>query len=225
MNRRSMPSWLAPGRLAGLIVVVGALIPLAPSAVAAELFRFVDEDGVVVITSTLPPRYASRGYTVIDARGRVVREVPRELTPIEVKRREAEAELRAARQEEAERQRLHDADLLRLYSSADEVELARDRRVEAIRASIASIRSSEERLREQQANFEREAAGFERAGRRVPEDLIESLRRIDVQLEERSRQIEAREQEEQEMRETFDRDRDRVRRLLGGTSRGQPEAP
>jgi len=224
MNRLSMPSWLVPGRVAGLMVV-GALIPLAPSAVGAELFRFVDEEGVVVITSTLPPRYASRGYTVIDARGRVVREVPRELTPIEVKRREAEAELRAARQEEAERQRLHDADLLRLYSSADEVELARDRRVENIRASIASIRSSEERLREQQANFEREAAGFERAGRRVPEDLIESLRRIDVQLEERSRQIEAREQEEQEMRETFDRDRDRVRRLLGGTSRGQPEAP
>jgi len=221
MTRFPLPGWLSSGSLAGLIVV-GAL---APSAGAAELFRFVNEEGVVVITSTLPPRYANRGYTVIDARGRVVREVPRELTPNEIERREAEDERRAARQQEAERQRLHDADLLRLYSSADEVEHARDRRVETIRTSIASTRSSKERLREQQASFEQEAAGHERAGRRVPPDLVESLRRIDVQLEERSRQIETRQQEEAETRETFNRDRDRVRNLLGGASGGQSADP
>ena len=44
---------------------------------AAELYRYVDERGVVVLDRHgVPPQHISRGYQVLNEQGRVVREVP-----------------------------------------------------------------------------------------------------------------------------------------------------
>lgn len=188
---------------------------LAVPALAAELFRYVNDDGVVVISSNLPPRFASRGYAVIDSRGRVLREVPRQLTAEEVRARQAQEAALEAERQAAERRRAQDEELLRLYGSPEEVSRARDRRVESIEAHIASIRAGMARLRSQQSSLEGQAAELERAGRPVPEHILTSLERIQSQLQERYEEISMREEEIERARESFDRDRERVARLLG----------
>lgn len=190
-------------------------LSVAPLVMAAELFRYVNDEGVVVISSTLPPRFASRGYAVIDSRGRVLREIPRQLTAEEVRAREAQEAALEAELEAAERRRAQDEELLRLYGSPEEVSRARDRRIESIEAHIASIRAGTARLRSQQSTLEAQAAELERAGRPVPEHILTSLERIQGQLQERYEEISMREEEIERTRESFDRDRERVARLLG----------
>ena len=57
-------------------------------AEAVELYRFVNEDGIVVLSNSIPPELVSRGYDVVRGDGTLVRVVPRELTPTEVAERE-----------------------------------------------------------------------------------------------------------------------------------------
>ena len=174
------------------LVLLGCLPPVQ----AAQLFRYENDDGVVVLSSTLPPRYASRGYTILDHRGRVIREVPRQLTEAELQaRREKEAaeeEARRAREERARR----DRELVRLYSSPEDVTRAMDRRIESIEGAIATMRTGIHRQRERRDELQERAADLERAGRPIPEALVEELEAIE------------------EIRDSFARDRARLRFLL-----------
>lgn len=201
------------------LAAAGALLCLsvtaAGAAAASELFRYINDDGVVVISSNLPPRFASRGYSVIDSRGRVLREVPRQLTADEVRARQAQEAALEGERQASERRRAQDEELLRLYGTPVEVSRARDRRIESIEANIASIRAGMARQRSQQSDLEAQAAELERAGRPVPEHVVTALGRIDGQLQERYAEISMREEEIERTRESFDRDRDRVARLLG----------
>lgn len=187
----------------------------AVPAAAAELFRYINEDGIVVISSTLPPRYATRGYAVIDSRGRVLREVERQLNPEELRARQEREAAREAERQARERRRAQDEELLRLYGSPEEVARARDRRIDSIEANIATVRAGIARLRAQQSDFQAQAAELERAGRTVPEHIVTALERIDAQIEERQATILMREEQIEETRESFDRDQERVARLLG----------
>ncbi|MCC5885755.1 MAG: DUF4124 domain-containing protein [Gammaproteobacteria bacterium] len=204
----------AAGFTAAFVLLCASLGAAVP-AVAAELFRYINDDGVVVISSNLPPRYASRGYAVIDSRGRVLREVPRQLTAEEVRARQAEEAEREAERQAADRRRAQDEELLRLYGSPEEVSRAGNRRIESIEAHIASIRAGMARLHTQQSEIEAQAAELERAGRPIPEHIVTALARIDTQLEERHAEIRSREEEIERTRESFARDRERVARLLG----------
>lgn len=206
---------MTAGRGAGLALFL-VLMAGAPSGVfAAELFRYVNDDGVVVITSSLPPRYASRGYTVLDSRGRVIREVPRQLTAEEVRARQEEEAAREARQRAAERQRRQDEELLRRYGSPEAVVRARDDRVAVIEDDIAAIRTSIDRLEAQQRDLEARAADLERAGRPVPGEVLSELEGIEARIADRHSDVRERQEEIDAVHEAFEQDRRRVASLLG----------
>ena len=192
------------------LMLLGTLLP----AEAAQLFRYRNDDGVVVLSSTLPPRYATRGYTILDHRGQVIREVSRQLTEAEVRAREeqeaAEAEARRAREERARR----DRELVRLYSSPDDVTRAMDRRIESIEGAVATMRTGIQRQRDRRSELRSRAADLERAGRPVPDVLIEEMESIEENIANREEEIAGRRQEIDAIRDSFARDRARLRFLL-----------
>ena len=53
-----------------------ALTLLWSAQTMAELYRYVDDKGVTVLDSRVPPKFISRGYEVLDAHGRVKLVVP-----------------------------------------------------------------------------------------------------------------------------------------------------
>lgn len=192
------------------LMLLGTLLP----AKAAQLFRYENDDGVVVLSSTLPPRHASRGYTILDQRGRVIREVPRQLTEAELQaRREQEAAEERARRAREERAR-RDRDLVRLYSSPEDVTRAMDRRIESIEGVIATMRAGIHRQRERREELQARAADLERAGRPIPDTLIEEIEAIEANIADREEEIAGRRREIEEIRDSFARDRARLRFLL-----------
>lgn len=122
-------------------------------AQAADVtYRWVNGEGNLQFSDTLPSGAAANGYQVIDPHtGTVVREVAPRKTA-EEKAREAAAKEAAERAErEARAQAERDRILLSLYSSEADLKQTRDQRLERMDARIAQMQGSIERM---QANID-----------------------------------------------------------------------
>ena len=85
----------------------------------AELYKYMNEDGVTVLDSHVPARYVKNGYTILSLDGRVLEIVPRALTDEEIRVRDRR--LTEDRQSErlAREQKIADQNLLRIYSTPE----------------------------------------------------------------------------------------------------------
>lgn len=193
-------------------VVMATLLLLAPLAHAGEWYRFRNEQGVMVLANSIPPSLVENGYSVVGDDGRVLRVVPSRQEAI---RQRAEDEARRAREEvSASRQRADD-ELLKLYASPADVEAAMQRKLNSIESDIARIRADLESLRGKKSDLESRGAERERAGQPPSPEVYGNLQIVSDQIGDRERSIAARRLEQQQVRESFDRDLQRVRLLLG----------
>ena len=195
--------------------IVLLLVGFAPAILAAELFRYRNSDGVIVLANTIPAEYARNGYTVIDHRGRVLRVVPRQLSGAELEARaEAEAAEQAAHAERLA-QRRADEELLRLYSTPEDVDRAMERKLASIEGAIDTVKANIQRLRTQKRNLQAQAAEIERSGQGLSQNILSGIRSIQDQIAEKEREIEARQMEVLATRAEYEKDRDRLSYLLG----------
>lgn len=174
------------------------------AAQAIEFYRYVDTNGVTVISRQgVPSDVIGNGYEVINAHGRVVRVVPRALTPEE------------HRQLQEERQQAEiDRKLLRLYSRVSDVERAEERKQAEIDSFIALVRRNMADIQKDKSVLLKQAGNHERAGHQVPGELLEQI----SQLEQRERgylkEIEHYQQLRLDMAREFVLDKKRVEYLL-----------
>ena len=153
-------------------LLLGLLLPVL--ADATELYRYVDDQGVTVLSRQgVPPEFIGKGYEVLNDQGRVIRVIPPAPSAEEMQRLLADkARARS------------DTQLLRLYASPEDVDRARERKVAELDGLIGVARGNLQSVRTQQANLQSQAAAHERAGRAVPEHL---LAQIDNQRAEQQR--------------------------------------
>ncbi|MCQ2030866.1 DUF4124 domain-containing protein [Stutzerimonas zhaodongensis] len=186
----------------GLLLLLGML---GAAAVQAELYRYVDDKGVVVLNRQgVPPQHIGKGYEVLNAQGRVTRVVPPAPTP-EERQRLLEAQARAT----------SDAQLLRLYASVEDVERAKVRKLSELDSVIGITRGNLQSLRTQQENLQSQAAGHERAGRTVPEQLVTQIDNLSKEQASLRRDIERYRQARKQAESSFAREHQRVGELLG----------
>lgn len=188
-------------------VVVAWMAGSVASVDAAELYRYVNDRGVTVLDSSVPPQYVSRGYEVLDRDGRVKQVVPPAPSP---------EELRAARiaAEEQQRQRASDETLLRLYSSVADLDRAHARQIQQIEGLIATAEAGLMTLRSQRDDIQSRAASQERAGREVDQRLLRQLEDIDAERGRLERQIASNRAEIDAVNAAFSARRERLAQLL-----------
>ncbi|TLX58871.1 DUF4124 domain-containing protein [Stutzerimonas nosocomialis] len=191
----------------GSFVMLGLL--QAQLAGAAELYRYVDDKGVVVLDRQgVPPQHIGKGYEVLNEQGRVVRVVPPAPSPEEMKRL-LEEKARAS----------SDAQLLRLYTSVEDVERAKARKLAELESVIGVTQGNLQSLRTQQANLQSQAADHERAGRKVPEHLLAQIENLKKEQASLQRNVERYRQVREQADASFTADRDRLQELLGRLQR------
>lgn len=195
---------LKPGALR-LPLLLSVLLPAL--ADAGELYRYVNDKGVIVLDRQgVPPEYIGKGYDVLSDQGRVVRVVPPAPTAEERQRLQAQ-----------QAQATSDAQLLRLYSSLDDVDRARERKLTELDGAVGAARGNLQSLRTQQANLQGQAAEQERAGRVVPESLLVQISNIKGEQESLLKDIERFEETRKQASAGFVADRARLAQLLGLT--------
>jgi len=184
-------------------LLLGLLLPVV--AGATELYRYVADKGITVLSRQgVPPEHIRRGYEVLNDQGRVVKVIPPAPSAEEMKHILAERARASS-----------DAQLLRLYSTPEDVERARQRKLAELDSLIGVARSNLQSVRTQQANLQSQAADHERAGREVPAHL---LAQIDNQKAEQARlksDILRYQAVRKEADVSFNADRDRLKVLLG----------
>ena len=193
-----------PGALR-FTLLLSVLLPVLANA--GELYRYINDKGVIVLDRQgVPPEYIGKGYDVLSDQGRVVRVVPPAPTAEERQRLQAQ-----------QAQATSDAQLLRLYSSLDDVDRARERKLTELDGAVGAARGNLQSLRTQQANLQGQAAEQERAGRVVPESLLVQISNIKGEQESLLKDIERFEETRKQASAGFVADRARLAQLLGLT--------
>jgi len=185
----------------------------AGSAHAA--YRCVDEKGITHIGDTPPAACAKVPLFEISASGAVLRKLDPTPSPEEAKVREAEAAERKEKDKAAAEQRRKDIALLGTYSSAAEVDMARDRNLEPVQLRIRGVHERiaavDKRAQELADEMEFYKAGKSKAAKKaeVPPQLQVDADRVAGEKATLVKSIANYEKEMAEIRARFDGDRKR----------------
>jgi hypothetical protein len=186
---------------------LGLSLPLVSQAADAPeilLYRYVDGRGVTVLDRQgVPPEYAGKGYEVLNSRGRVVQVVPPPPTAEQLQQAQA-AKVQAAA----------DAQLLHLYSSTADVDRAKARKLAELDGLIEAAQKNLVGLNSQQGSLQSKAADQERAGRPVPQTLIDQMADLREQQQSLNTDISRFQNARQQAESGFAVDRARVQKLL-----------
>ncbi|MDE1463574.1 hypothetical protein [Spartinivicinus poritis] len=199
-------------------LAISLVCQLLVSSVEAEsrrFYKYKNEQGQTVINSSIPPKYAKKGYTVIDTRGRVIQVVAPELTQEQILEKKQRELLEQAKREQEEQQKQADQTLLRLYSSVEDVERAMERQLNEISGRISVIQGNIQRLQKQKADKQARAANIERAGRTVPKRLLDSIKEQEQEITGLLKQVEDKQKEQVHAKAKFAKDANRLKVLLG----------
>ncbi len=195
-----------------LVVSLLALM-VAPIGVSARIKCWTNKEGVRECGNRVPPEYAQKGHQEVSKHGITTKRQQRAKTPAEL---EAEKQKEIAAEElkrKAREQAAHDRVLLDTFTTAKELEIARDSKIEVIDARIAHTENRIDRLQENRGIMQKEAARLERSGKPVPKKLSDDIRRVQRQIKENHGFVAEREQEKKEVDAQFERDLKRYRQL------------
>ncbi|MGD2173077.1 MAG: DUF4124 domain-containing protein [Gammaproteobacteria bacterium] len=207
-----------------LFAVAFASVLASPSG-AAKLYKWVDENGNVRYSDQIPPSAAKRGHSELNSQGVVVSTQQKAKSEAELAaeakaRREQEArEAEQARLKKIQQQK--DQVLLMTFSSEEELELARQDRVEVLESVIKLIANSIETYQEKLAALQDNAdKNFLSQGKEVPGGLAQKIEHAQRKIETRTRQLEQKMAEKEKINQKYQLDLARYRELTveGGDS-------
>ena len=172
---------------------LSAAILAAGSAMAAKVYRWVDENGEVHYSETLPPDFEDKKHDELDERGIVRAEdqslVPpppepeSEPDPNELPRDSSGMKRPDALYSEEELQRRMDAFLLLRYGSEQEIQDAMTVEIKQLEYDRLLLQTSRESMSEAYRGQVREAANRQRSGVEVDPKIIHSISKLQARLE------------------------------------------
>lgn len=129
---------------------------LASAALHAEVYKWVDENGLVHYGDHIPAKYAEQSKEILNDQGIRVGIIEGRKTPEELA-----AEAMRREEEEAKRQR-HEQDriLLDTYLSVEEIIMLRDRRLHLIEGQTQVTEAYVGQLQDKLSKLENEATGY-----------------------------------------------------------------
>jgi hypothetical protein len=204
------------------LLIAGVL--LAANASAAEVYRWVDENGEVHYSQSLPPNFKDQGHDVLNERG-IVTDEDQSLTPVppeEVPEEEQLQELprdssglkRAkALYSEAEMQRRMDNFLMLRYGSEQEITDAMNVEIKQLEYDRRLLTTTSESMQEAYRGEIRQAANRQRAGQQVDEKITLEINQLQARLTENGRSLGYLETREQSIRAEFGKQLERYRFL------------
>lgn len=188
-----------------------------------HFFRYYDEKHESHIDQQISEEHLRFGYDELDSHMQVIRSVPPRPTEKDMERIRAEEKRKAQEEQRAK----DDAQLRRLYSSAEDAERARDRQLDAIQLRIDFNTNSLVRLRALRAQEAQRAAGFERNGKPVPKDILKNVDKYDKQILDVQSEMKDHKADQDRLRADFEPTIQRLREIdnskrPGPTANAQP---
>jgi DNA primase len=203
-------------RFITILLVTTATLAAGTAGVAASYngkatYRWVDDQGVVHYGDTVPPQYAQKEHTELNAQGVEIKRLDAEKTP-------EQAAVAAHARQALLKQKQHDSFLLTTYTSVGDIEALRDERLQQLKAQRTAAEAYVESLHSRLATLQTRAMMFrpyssKPAARRMPDDLTEDLVRTLNEMRTQSAAIVQKGTEETTLRSEFQADIERYQEL------------
>ena len=216
--------------LATLLVVTGVH--------AQKVYRWVDKDGNVHYTESLPPDHEDTGHDVLNRQG-IVLDENLKLTPEQEKPEKTEEETKADEAgslprdssglprpkplySEAEKQARMDNLLLLRFDSEQEIVDAMNVEIRQLNYDRGLLEGSRDSAKKSYRDHLRVAANKQRAGNAVSDEDRRQMKEIKSQLDQVNREIAGLDRREDRIRAEFQKTLDRYRALLEKYSEENP---
>ena len=217
---RNLPRYKATALNTALSRALFAFL-LAAVALPAEakIYRWVDAQGKVHYSDTLPVRDTGRGNDVLSKDGVVVHHHDSEA---QKKAQEAAAAAERVQQEAKLKRQRRDQALLATYTTPQEIDLARDRALDNYRLVIKSVQLRLNQVDANLAELRNRVDGFTRANKPVPPYLGAELTRAQSDQASLTSEIQQNRQAMEQTRAQYAADKARFIELTGGTAAPAP---
>lgn len=194
-------------------LIPGLLLAGLTSEIQGGLYRWVDEDGNVHYSDSVPPDQVTSGHTELSEGGVRIKSVPPVKTPDELLKEQELERLREQQERLVEQQRSADLVLLRTFRSEDDIKMALDGKLASIDVMINVTKSNLRRQQEWLAGLRAEAGNLERTGKPVPKRISDGIAQTEKAIKEAYSTIVDRERQKDSIRTKFDQDLVRFRHL------------
>jgi len=200
-----------------LFLVLSATLSLSAYSASPTdtptMYKYLDDKGNVVLSTNLPPAYASKGFSIVDSYGRVIEEIPPAKTKEQIaedRRREA---VRASEQKKLDEQNKADEELLKQFTTLKDIERARENQINSIHVEIELREAAANRSRKQLEENQQMAADLERQGKAIPSIITENITDFQKRIEDANAFIADRKAQQDEVNKKFADDMARFRGL------------
>jgi len=209
-------------RLPGLCLA-GLLCLLGTESMAGALYKWVDENGAVRYSDQLPPQQSQKGHQQLNSQGVILSTKEAAKTPEEIAiEAQAQREHEEQQREEARLKTIQDQQdrvLLLTFSSEQEIEHARENRIEVIDSVIRLITASLQTTQDQLDRLNNNAQqNYVAKGKTVPGGLAQKIEHFQRKIENRSAQLEAKEEEKEKIFQKYELDRERFKLLKSASN-------
>lgn len=205
------------------LVLAVALCAFAAQISAATLYKWVDEDGKIRYSDRLPPAQSNKQHQQLNSQGVVLttRDAAKSTEQL-AEEAEAQRELEEVQREEARLksiQNQQDRVLLMTFNSGEEIEHARDNRIQVIDSVIGliegSIATTQEKLDRLKQSAER---NYVSQGKEIPGGLAQKIEHFERKIEIRNNQLEAKAEEKEKIRKKYELDLERFQLLQSASN-------
>ena len=198
-------------------VILCVLLPLSAAAQQDRgTYKWEDEEGVIHYGDSIPPEYADKPKQRLNDQGVAVEHLEGKKTAEQLAAEKKAAELEVQR----ELQRRADKALLNTYISVAEIEMHRDRRVELFRAQARVTELYLRNLARRLDQLKREAGRYkpysaDPNAQSIDPSLVAEIKETEGAIERHESNLSQFRNEEKQIRERFEGDIERFKRLKG----------
>lgn len=169
-------------RIKQLIYLLLILVLSTANTVHAEFYRWVDDDGTIHYSDSLPPTESQREQDLLNETGRVVKTIPAPKTIGELEEEQRLAKLEEEKLKIIEKAEHRDRVLMAMYLTVEDIELVRDERIETVESAIRITKLRKNKFTKKLNELNSSEQRFKANGQNAPPWLVKSRNHYQEQL-------------------------------------------
>lgn len=185
-----------------LTAIIVAMLISQPAT--AKMYKWVDEKGATHYGDSIPAQYTNQGNTELNKRGMVIKRTDGALSQEQISAKEAAAAKEKQDARTALEQKRKDTALLNSYSNEKEIDMARDRNLQLV---DASIQGTETRIKVEKTKLDelrKRAETIKKRNKPIPPYLAEEIRQGEQSVAALNGSIKQKQQEKETIRAKFE---------------------
>jgi Domain of unknown function (DUF4124) len=184
-------------------LLIAGTLGLTVAGAYGALYKWVDENGRVQY-SDKPPTEKDKGGVQMSNRGIIMKKIEGGLTPEQKKAKEDEIARKKVEEVKAAEQRRQDNALLQSFSSVQEIDMKRDRELQALESMIVNLRGQERTVSERLLDERNRAESYTQRKKPLPDSIKDDVTRSENEKKVLNDEIARRQQEIVDTRSKYD---------------------